>query len=102
MDDNKQLGAKVMFDQSIVYLYNSYREQGLSHDEAQRRVVSDMDEVRTKHQGTGVLSSAVATDEAVRLIGSVISDIDKMYRTPPLAIRQVTSKLKQAVNALLK
>lgn len=51
----KQLGAIQMFEQSIVYLYNSYREDGMNADEAKSRVAKHIEETHAQYQQINIL-----------------------------------------------
>lgn len=55
MSNPKQLGAKQMLEQSVVYLYNSYREEGLNADRAKELVAKDIEFLHTKYQQNNLI-----------------------------------------------
>lgn len=88
----KRYGAKEMFYQSIIYLYNSYREEGLSVQEAKDRVSHDIEEEYERYVETGempalklgISNPKVAIDNLIKRIDSFhwekwreLSDIKK-------------------------
>jgi hypothetical protein len=47
----KRHGSQEMFKQSLVYLYNSYREDGLSAKEAKLKVAQDVENIYGEYAG---------------------------------------------------
>lgn len=54
-DSHETLGAKEMFNQSIMYLLNGYRGQGLTADEAKARVAKDIQSIYEQYADSGTL-----------------------------------------------
>lgn len=53
--NSKQLGAEQMFEQSLVYLYNSYREDGLPAEEAKKQVALHIEKSYKKYEANNIL-----------------------------------------------
>lgn len=77
MSNPKQFGAKHMFRQSIVYLFNSYREEGMNADDAKAQVAKDIAEVHGEYVANGTFNG-VATSIAnpVAIIDDIIKNVD--------------------------
>ena len=73
---SKQYSAKVMFDQSIVYLFNSYMEQGMSVQEASLNVTKDIDDVFQKHLARGQI-----VQKSSNILNNPVSKIEKVINT---------------------
>lgn len=104
MESNaKELGAKQMFDQSLVYLYNSYREDGLSADEASKLVTAEIEKTYQKYAEKGIAkaNSPVMADPAT-LLGQSLDELqwfdwDK-WRSMTAAQKEVEiKKLHQSI-----
>lgn len=65
-----------MFDQSIVYLFNSYVEQGMSTQEASLNVTKDIDEIFRKHQARGQI-----VQKSTNILNNPVSKIEKLVDT---------------------
>lgn len=77
---SKQHTAKIMFDQSIVYLFNSYIEQGFSPEDSSSRVAKDIEEIHQKHIERGVLVNIKQPEPSYNHLDHVES-IMKMVNT---------------------
>lgn len=94
MSDPKQLGAKAMLDQSVIYLYNSYRDQGMSKEEAQAAVAEAIADVQEKYAARDIIpksSSLVASDPS-KLLKEIVSDVEKLGINP-IAKKHLHNKL---------
>ncbi len=65
-----------MFDQSIVYLFNSYVEQGMSPQEASLNVTKDIDEVFKRH-----LDRTHIVQKSSNILNNPVSQIEKLVDT---------------------
>ena len=65
-----------MFDQSIVYLFNSYVEKGMSPQEASLNVTRDIDEVFQKH-----LARTKIVQKSSNILNNPVSKIEKLIDT---------------------
>lgn len=81
MSNEKELGAKQMFEQSLVYLYNSYREDGVSKDKSSQLVKAEMERVYAKYEEMGVLDKSQVIANPGTRIDEVIRDIEMTDRT---------------------
>lgn len=83
MAGQDNLGSRMMLDQSIIYLYNSYRQQGYSKEQAQELVTKVLDEVRAKYQAEGILPKhGVGLADPVRLLKEIREDVEKLGINP--------------------
>ncbi len=72
---SKQYSAKTMFDQSIVYLFNSYVEQGMTVEQASYNVTKDIEEIFIRHRDR---SGILKTDSSI--INNPVAKIDKVIK----------------------
>lgn len=72
--NSKELGAKQMFDQSIIYLYNSYREDGLSKEEASKLVTGEVEKIYQKYSSMGMAS------EKSSILSNPLTTIDEVMQ----------------------
>lgn len=100
MSNEKEFGAKQMFEQSLVYLYNSYREDGASKDKASKLVKEQIEQVYAKYEAMGIVSKSQTIADPSLRIDEVIRDIEMTDRTE----WRVLSPVKQSAKyeALLK
>lgn len=99
MSSPKQLGAKQMFEQSLVYLYNSYREDGLSANDAKERVSMHIQEMQEKYQDSKLVpikkkDSSISNPEKV--LDEILVDLGNMSDTKAptkLVLRNIIQKL---------
>lgn len=102
MTSPKQLGAKQMFDQSLVYLYNSFREEGLSVTEARQMVVREIEAAFEKYKVNNVTPMRdFGISDPLKLIDEINTLIDKM-ETSQSSIITSKSLLKRKLFHLKK
>lgn len=91
MSSAKQLGAKEMFKQSIVYLYNGYREQGLSAKDAKANVAKDVQEVYNEYVESGAMPpmKTIGIADPIRTIDDTLEDVRKISNVRMHAAEQV-------------
>lgn len=79
-DSFDSLGAKEMFNQSILYLLHSYRDAGLSTEEAKSKVASDIQGVYNKYVDAGILPPVKKSNmfNPGRTVDSLIETIRRM------------------------
>lgn len=95
--NSKELGAKQMFDQSIIYLYNSYREEGRSKEEASKLITGEIEKVYQKYSEMGLASEkssvifnpANTIDEAMKQLKSFDWD---SWRSRPATEKEIVIK----------
>lgn len=83
MENAKQLGAQAMFDQSLIYLFNSFREQGMSKREAEQLVVSHIRDTEKKYSGSllSTVQNAKASKEVDDLIQATIQEAEELKQS---------------------
>lgn len=81
MSNPKELGAKQMFEQSLVYLYNSYREDGISKDKASKLVKTEIERVYAKYEEMGMVEKSQTIADPSLRIDEIIRDIEMTDRT---------------------
>lgn len=95
---SKQHSAKVMFDQSVVYLFNSYIEEGNSMEEASRLVAKDIEEVHAKHQERGIVPpTSILKNPVTKLnkaLNTIDTDVNPLGLTPSQILNRYVDLLK--------
>lgn len=74
---SKQHGAQTMFSQSIVYLFNSYVEQGMSLEQASLNVTKDIEEIYSKHLERGIVAPSSVLMNPVTKLDKALDTINK-------------------------
>ncbi len=86
MTNYKELGAKEMFTQSLVYLYNAYREEGYSAKEAKEKVATHIEEQYHTYGGRALRHGLSYLDDTIRHI--------QQSSIPPIRKRAVINELE--------
>lgn len=94
-------GAKLMFDQAVIYLINGYREEGYSKEEAAKMVATHIEEVYAKYQKQKTLPKLSKLSDPIRLIDGIMDDLrwlETSQKVGPLkTIRQKLIHLKSVL-----
>jgi hypothetical protein len=79
MNEAKTLGAKEMFRQSIVYLYNSYREGGQSAADAKANVAKDVEAIYEEYVDSGAMPprKSLGIADPIRVINETLEHVRK-------------------------
>lgn len=83
---SKQYSAKTMFDQSVIYLFNSYVEQGMTMEQASQAVANDIEQVHTKYRERGVVPATSILNNPVTKIDIAMSVVDQLLKYPTLGM----------------
>lgn len=94
-------GAKLMFDQAVIYLLNGYREEGYSKEESAQKVVEHIAEVYAKYHRQKALPTSPKLFDPVRLVDEIMQDLrwlDTSQKVGPLrSIKQKLLHLKSVL-----
>ena len=80
---SKQHSAKTMFDQSIIYLYNSYIQQGMTPEQASFNVTKDIEDVFNRH-----LNRSNLVQKSSSILDNPVAKIDKLIKNLHPASRE--------------
>ena len=94
MNNPKQLGAEAMFDQSIIYLYNSFREEGYSKEEASKMVADKIEQIYYKYATKGIVQSRPKTFRTPEAI------VDSLIKHAETLKNQLTGPQKYQADTL--
>lgn len=83
---SKQHSAKTMFDQSVIYLFNSYVEQGMTIEQASQAVAKDIEQVHTKYRERAVVPATSILKDPVTKINIAIDLIDTLLKHSTLGM----------------
>lgn len=66
-----------MFKQSVIYLYNSYREEGLNATEAKAKVTADIQEVYSDYAEAGMVEKKnLGISNPKALVDQLLIDVE--------------------------
>jgi hypothetical protein len=76
----KHFGAKEMFRQSIVYLYNSYREDGLNAKKAKEAVAEEVEAIYHEYVESGAMPpmKSLGIADPIRTIDETLEEVRKI------------------------
>lgn len=97
---NKQYSAKTMFDQSVIYLFNAYVEQGMTLEEASRTVAKDIEEIHQKHQERGIVPPQSVLKNPVTKLNKALHTIDGGVNPLGLTPSQILNRYKDLINSV--
>ncbi len=100
MSNSKQLNALNMLDQSVIYLYNSYREQGYSSEQAKEKVAHALESTYRKYVDKEIIrpnkSHTLFNINIKEIIDDILKDISDLSISIPLKtnLKQRLERLK--------
>lgn len=96
MAETKSQGAKAMFDQSLLYLLNAYRADGMTKEQAQEQVGKDIAEIEQKSVEAKILpqrKKANSLIDPIDLVSDIEKTVDILKNRDSITYRAIMQKL---------
>lgn len=94
-----------MLEHSLIYLLNAYREEGMTVEQAQKKVLEDIAQAEKKYSDAEILperKQATRLGDPIALVDEIIRNMEPMKTQSKIFYNAIVQKLTHLKGILMK